>query len=316
MLVLEHVPAESLLALCETSREFGVLAREVGAARMKHAPRWAARALYGIGNPLHQLALAERAQQICDSWSDAHAEIRHCEEHGRCRQLRRGVVTRAQVPAPSLCAAQRTAPSPRSVPSLTPPPPPPPQLRADPTLQAGEGGAGGSACDARYPELLSAMAFGMRAAATLAAARRAHAAAEARGLADTPGFPRLHEAPMFGTPEFPALVRLARCKNARVLVAVVLHEDAGASSIAAKALGQLCAAPSPRALAVSSLVDALLHGGDHEKPQGARALQEMARRDKEAIGAMLSSEAIPGTTHHAAAPSPLSPRTPHHAPLF
>ena len=42
MLVLEHVPAESLLALCETSREFGVLAREVGAARMKHAPRWAA----------------------------------------------------------------------------------------------------------------------------------------------------------------------------------------------------------------------------------------------------------------------------------
>ena len=157
------------------------------------------------------------------------------------------------------------------------------------------------------------MAFGMRAAATLAAARRAHAAAEARGLADTPGFPRLHEAPMFGTPEFPALVRLARCKNARVLVAVVLHEDAGASSIAAKALGQLCAAPSPRALAVSSLVDALLHGGDHEKPQGARALQEMARRDKEAIGAMLSSEAIPGT---AAALSPLSPRTPHHAPLF
>ena len=100
MLVLEHVPAESLLALCETSREFGMLAREVGAARMKHAPRWAARALYGIGNPLHQLALAERAQQICDSWSDAHAEIRHCEEHGRCRQLRRGVVTRAQVPAP------------------------------------------------------------------------------------------------------------------------------------------------------------------------------------------------------------------------
>ena len=100
VLVLEHVPAESLLALCETSREFGVLAREVGAARMKHAPRWAARALYGIGNPLHQLALAERAQQICDSWSDAHAEIRHCEEHGRCRQLRRGVVTRAQVPAP------------------------------------------------------------------------------------------------------------------------------------------------------------------------------------------------------------------------
>ena len=89
VLVLEHVPAESLLALCETSREFGVLAREVGAARMKHAPRWAARALYGIGNPLHQLALAERAQQICDSWSDAHSEIRHCEEHGRCRQLRR-----------------------------------------------------------------------------------------------------------------------------------------------------------------------------------------------------------------------------------
>ena len=151
------------------------------------------------------------------------------------------------------------------------------------------------------------MAFGMRAAATLAAARRAHAAAEARGLADTPGFPRLHEAPMFGTPEFPALVRLARCKNARVLVAVVLHEDAGASSIAAKALGQLCAAPSPRALAVSSLVDALLHGGDHEKPQGARALQEMARRDKEAIGAMLSSEAIPGM---AASPQPFSPRTP------
>ena len=157
------------------------------------------------------------------------------------------------------------------------------------------------------------MAFGMRAAATLAAARRAHAAAEARGLADTPGFPRLHEAPMFGTPEFPALVRLARCKNARVLVAVVLHEDAGASSIAAKALGQLCAAPSPRALAVSSLVDALLNGGDHEKPQGARALQEMARRDKEAIGAMLSSEAIPGM---AAAPSPFSPRTPHRSPLF
>ena len=156
------------------------------------------------------------------------------------------------------------------------------------------------------------MAFGMRAAATLAAARRAHAAAEARGLADTPGFPRLHEAPMFGTPEFPALVRLARCKNARVLVAVVLHEDAGASSIAAKALGQLCAAPSPRALAVSSLVDALLHGGDHEKPQGARALQEMARRDKEAIGAMLSSEAIPGM----AAVADHSPRTPHHAPLF
>ena len=188
--------------------------------------------------------------------------------------------------------------------------PPPPQLRADPTLQAGEGGAGGSACDARYPELLSAMAFGMRAAATLAAARRAHAAAEARGLADTPGFPRLHEAPMFGTPEFPALVRLARCKNARVLVAVVLHEDAGASSIAAKALGQLCAAPSPRALAVSSLVDALLNGGDHEKPQGARALQEMARRDKEAIGAMLSSEAIPGTTQ---LPPPHHPS--HHSPL-
>lgn len=112
---------------------------------------------------------------------------------------------------------------------------------------------------------------------------------------------------MFGTPEFPALVRLARCKNARVLVAVVLHEDAGASSIAAKALGQLCAAPSPRALAVSSLVDALLHGGDHEKPQGARALQEMARRDKEAIGAMLSSEAIPGR------PPPYHPS--HHAPL-
>ena len=157
------------------------------------------------------------------------------------------------------------------------------------------------------------MAFGMRAAATLAAARRAHAAAEARGLADTPGFPRLHEAPMFGTPEFPALVRLARCKNARVLVAVVLHEDAGASSIAAKALGQLCAAPSPRALAVSSLVDALLNGGDHEKPQGARALQEMARRDKEAIGAMLSSEAIPGTTR---LPPPHHHHTPHHAPLF
>ena len=165
------------------------------------------------------------------------------------------------------------------------------------------------------------MAFGMRAAATLAAARRAHAAAEARGLADTPGFPRLHEAPMFGTPEFPALVRLARCKNARVLVAVVLHEDAGASSIAAKALGQLCAAPSPRALAVSSLVDALLHGGDHEKPQGARALQEMARRDKEAIGAMLSSEAIPGMaaahnpSHYAPLTTHPSPLTPHHAPL-
>ncbi len=115
---------------------------------------------------------------------------------------------------------------------------------------------------------------------------------------------------MFGTPEFPALVRLARCKNARVLVAVVLHEDAGASSIAAKALGQLCAAPSPRALAVSSLVDALLNGGDHEKPQGARALQEMARRDKEAIGAMLSSEAIPGTTQ---LPPPHHPS--HHAAL-
>ena len=119
VLVLEHVPAESLLALCETSREFGVLAREVGAARMKHAPRWAARALYGIGNPLHQLALAERAQQICDSWSDAHAEIRHCEEHGRCRQLRRGVVTRAQVPAPRVMRGPaRNAPSPRSVLSL------------------------------------------------------------------------------------------------------------------------------------------------------------------------------------------------------
>ena len=76
-----------------------MLAREVGAARMKHAPRYRRRS-HGIGNPLHQLALAERAQQICDSWSDAHAEIRHCEEHGRCRQLRRGVVTRAQVPAP------------------------------------------------------------------------------------------------------------------------------------------------------------------------------------------------------------------------
>ena len=180
VLVLEHVPAESLLALCETSREFGVLAREVGAARMKHAPRWAARALRH-----RQPAPPARPRRA------GAADLRLVVRRARRDPPLRGA--RPLPPAPArrrhpragtchaLCAAARaTALALAPSPSLTPPPPPPPQLRADPTLQAGEGGAGGSACDARYPELLSAMAFGMRAAATLAAARRAHAAAEAR----------------------------------------------------------------------------------------------------------------------------------------
>ena len=82
MLVLEHVPAESLLALCETSREFGVLAREVGAARMKHAPRWAARALYGTPAPRCTEVMRSPSESACQLPVHAHAEPACCLMRG------------------------------------------------------------------------------------------------------------------------------------------------------------------------------------------------------------------------------------------
>ena len=68
-------------------------------------------------------------------------------------------------------------------------------------------------------------------------------------------------------------MRLARSKEVRVLLAVVLNEDPIAASSAAKALGLLGSQPRARDLAVPALVNALLAGADHELPHGARALQ-------------------------------------------
>ena len=192
VLVLEHVPAESLLALCETSREFGVLAREVGAARMKHAPRWAARALYGTvtrctssPSPSGRSRSATRGPTRTPRSATARSTAAAASSAAASSPARRCSPPRSARPNAQPLAL---APSPRS------PAPPPAAAARRPDAAGGRGG--GVRRDARRPELLS-HGIRMRAAATLAAARRAPPPPR-QGLADTPGFPRLHGR-LFGT---------------------------------------------------------------------------------------------------------------------
>jgi len=248
---------------------------------------------YGLP-PMQRLALIQRSRLLCEGWGDEEAavEVRYCTLHGRLRQLRRGAVTRAQL---------RDAGSPG-------------QLESERHAWA---------CDRHFPELLTAMTLAHHHA--LAARRRAAGCAARRGSGNGgggtegsgsgPGAPPDQQqaspmgaaaaaaavamAAMAASPPSsssmgcPALLRLARSKDVRVLLTVVLNEDAVAASAAAKALGQLGGAPRARALGVPSLVEALRWGREHELPHGARALQEMARRHSAAIAAMLQAGAIP-----------------------
>ena len=209
------------MALRETAKQFSQLCAEDAWSKLRMSPRIALHCVYGLPH-LQQLALVQRAQALAESLRDEemHLEIAHCAEHGRCRQLRRGAVTRAQ-------------------------------RRVNPGLADG-GDRHAWTCDDHHPELLTAMTLALY----CAAARGRAAAWQLEGC--------------------PALMRLARSKEVRVLLAVVLNEDPVAASSAAKALGLLGSHPRARDVAVPALVHALLAGADHELPHGARALQ--ARR--------------------------------------
>ena len=209
------------MALRETAKQFSQLCAEDAWSKLRMSPRIALHCVYGLPH-LQQLALVQRAQALAESLRDEemHLEIAHCAEHGRCRQLRRGAVTRAQ-------------------------------RRVNPGLADG-GDRHAWTCDDHHPELLTAMTLALY----CAAARGRAAAWQLEGC--------------------PALMRLARSKEVRVLLAVVLNEDPVAASSAAKALGLLGCHPRARDVAVPALVHALLAGADHELPHGARALQ--ARR--------------------------------------
>ena len=204
------------MALRETAKQFSQLCAEDAWSKLRMSPRIALHCVYGLPH-LQQLALVQRAQALAESLRDEemHLEIAHCAEHGRCRQLRRGAVTRAQ-------------------------------RRVNPGLADGSDRHAWT-CDDHHPELLTAMTLALY----CAAARGRAAAWQLEGC--------------------PALMRLARSKEVRVLLAVVLNEDPVAASSAAKALGLLGSHPRARDFAVPALVHALLAGADHEPAsRGAR----------------------------------------------
>ena len=135
------------MALCATAKQFHQLCAEAAWSKLRMSPRIALRCVYGLPH-LQQLALVQRAQALAESWRDEEMplEIAHCKEHGRCRQLRRGAVTRAQ-------------------------------RRDNPGLADGaDRHAWG--CDDHHPELLTAMTLALYCAA---ARRRAAAAVYGQG---------------------------------------------------------------------------------------------------------------------------------------
>ena len=98
LVVVSHLEsAESLMVLRTTAKQFHQLCAEAAWSKLQTSPRIALRCVYGLPH-LQQLALVQRAQTLADGWRDEEMplEIAHCKEHGRCRQLRRGAVTRAQ----------------------------------------------------------------------------------------------------------------------------------------------------------------------------------------------------------------------------
>ena len=138
-------------------------------------------------------------------------------------------------------------------------------------------------CDDHHPELLTALTL-------LFYRRRQHRSEgglSALGSLSPPITPGSTSAATS------ALLRLARSKDVRALLAVILNEDPVAASAAARALGLLGSEPPARDVAVRALVRALLDGSEHELPHGARALQELARRHAPAIATMLDVGAIP-----------------------
>lgn len=296
-MIVSHVDAEGLMALLAVARQFRPLCEETVRAQLMEKGRpscaYGPPSAYGLP-PLQCLALIQRSRLLCEGWGDdvAAAEVRYCTQHGRLRHLRRGAVTRAQMRDAGVHG----------------------QLECERRAWA---------CDHHFPELLTAMTL-VHHHASVARRRAAGCAAHSSsssggdGGGDSGGEASVSSS---GTPAeqqqaspmaadaaaamaataavasppsgCPALLRLARSKDVRVLLTVVLNEDAVAASAAAKALGQLGGAPRARAVCVPSLVAALRWGREHELPHGARALQEMARRHAAAIAAMLDAGAIP-----------------------
>jgi hypothetical protein len=166
LVVVSHLEsAESLMVLRTTAKQFHQLCAEAAWSKLQTSPRIALRCVYGLPH-LQQLALVQRAQTLADGWRDEEMplEIAHCKEHGRCRQLRRGAVTRAQ-------------------------------RRDNPGLADG-GDRHAWDCDDHHPELLTAMTLALY----CAAARRRAAAVYGQGSGSDdsssgPGSPQPAPAP-------------------------------------------------------------------------------------------------------------------------